>query len=176
MDKLIKTYFQCQCCGNGKNDGHKVTDFYKGYGYLCEDCFNNAVMSDTGSFSTKSSPVRRATKKAGHDCWTTFSINTTNRKLRSYLFANFKMTRLVTNCVSNETCGTWQISKVADFIEENFKGTEIKVHFTKKQNGRIYENVMTVDKAIELIRNVSAIGYLTNKAIAKYELKSRPIK
>lgn len=175
MERLKIDLFTCGGCDGVKENeyGYKA-DSHTDYGYLCEDCFNGGVMSK-GMFIPKVF-VEHATakKKASHGCITSWQVSIPKEKVedRAWLFYTYGVAKVGDLYVSTGKCGTWQMSKAVDELQK--LGYTPTANFTKRQNGKSYHlDNAKPETVIELVRNVSAIGYLSDKAIKKYGLTTR---
>lgn len=173
-NSIVERGFNCGCCGNDFNVGN-FSDTHNTYGYLCPECFAKGVESSKGMFVPKCFIEKHTEKKsARHGCLTSWEVVIPKEDIatRAMLVYEYAVVRMVDRYVSTTKCGTWQMSKVVADLKE--RGYTVTANFTKRQNGKSYHlDNATPETIIELVRNVSAIGYLSDKAIKKYGLTTR---
>ena len=156
----------CVCGNHGtfSSIAHKVSTF-NGYSYICPDCYKNAVTETKGIFTT-ALVEKRAKKDASHGVRVSMEIDGTKltEEQKGSIVASLAVDRIATLYVSTAKIGTWQLSKVSDFIgKDKIKALASKDGYTLKADP---------DTVIKAVRDISSNhGKLSERIIKEYGFK-----
>lgn len=153
----------CNCGGETTftEVAHKVKA-HNGYCYICPNCYKKAVLSKKGIFTT-ALIERQAKKDASHGVriWEEVKFDALTEEERGYIVANYPMDRIGDLYVSTSKIGTWQLSKLADYI-----GSERIKACASKDGYRLEGSPELIIKAV---RDISSNhGKLSARIIADY--------
>ena len=156
----------CGCCG--VNEVYTVSAekifSHNGYGYMCEECLKKGVETSSGIFTQKHFVERQAKKDASHGVRVSFSISTDNKDLRKYLLLNYPIARIGHTFDSIAKVGTWQLSKVSDYIRKEY-GKEVIARASKDG----YTLSGSSELIIKAVRDISSNhGKLSDRIIKEY--------
>ncbi len=156
----------CVCGNHGtfSSIAHKVSTF-NGYSYICPDCYKNAIIDKNGIFRT-ALVEKRAKKDASHGVRVFMEIDGTKLtdEQKGSIVASLAVDRIGALYVSTAKVGTWQLSKVADFIGKD----KIKAHASKDG----YTIASDPDTVIKAVRDISSNhGKLSDRIIKEYGFK-----
>lgn len=143
---------------------HKVLS-HNSFGYICEDCWKNGVISTQGIFATNLIETQ-AKKDASHGVKISYEIpmeNLTNDQ-RGWMIATYAVDRIGSKYVSTPKIGTWQLSKVSDFL-----GSDKVVAIAYKDG---YTLKGSTELIIKATRDISSNhGKLSDRIIKEYGFK-----
>lgn len=156
----------CMCCGINEiytNTAEKIFA-HNGFAYMCDNCLKNGVETSSGIFTQKHFVERQAKKDASHGVKVSFSITTDNKDLRKYLLLNYPIARIGNVFDSTAKVGTWQLSKVSDYIRKEY-GKEVIARATKDG----YSISGSPELIIKAVRDISSNhGKLSDRIIKEY--------
>ena len=156
----------CGCCG--VNEVFTVSAekifAHNGYGYMCEECLKKGVETSSGIFTQKHFVERQAKKDASHGVKVSFAISTNDKELRKYLLLNYPIARIGHTFDSTAKVGTWQLSKVSDYIRKEY-GEEVIARASKDG----YTLSGSPELIIKAVRDISSNhGKLSDRIIKEY--------
>lgn len=159
----------CGCCGVNEVFTISAEKIFahNGYGYMCEECLKKGVETSSGIFTQKRFVERQAKKDASHGVKVSFSITTDNKNLRKYLLLNYPIARIGNVFDSTAKIGTWQLSKVSDYIRKEY-GKDVIARASKDG----YSLSGSPELIIKAVRDISSNhGKLSERIIKEYGFK-----
>ena len=156
----------CGCCGVNvvfTVSAEKIFS-HNGYGFMCDECLKKGVETSSGIFTQKHFVERQAKKDASHGVKVSFAITTDNKDLRKYLLLNYPIARIGHTFDSTAKVGTWQLSKVSDYIRKEY-GQEVIARASKDG----YTLSGSTELIIKAVRDISRKhGKLSERIIKEY--------
>lgn len=154
----------CQCHGGLTYSNHKVLS-HNGFCYICDDCWKNGVVSTQGIF--RSNLIEKQAKKdASHGVrvWWEIDGSKLTDEQKGYLLGTYAVDRIGSKYVSTAKVGTWQLSKVSDFLgKDKITALASKEGYTLKAD---------TDTIIKAVRDISSNhGIITDRIKKEYGFK-----
>lgn len=156
----------CKIHGGETNSSiaHKVLT-HNGFGYICPDCYKNAILSKKGTFLHGVCETA-SHKEASHGVriHEIADFDKLTEEERAYIMGLQCFDRVGSKYISTSKVGTWQLSKVSKFLGKD------KFTVVAYKDG--YEIRTDADTVIKAVRDISSNhGQLTDRIKKEYGFK-----